>query len=81
MYAIELVPDFVKQVEALHPKRFKQIYLRVFALQTNPRPPDCVMIDPETYLVRVGPYAITYRIDDSLRRIRVFLLREQDEER
>ncbi len=76
MYAIELAPEFAEQASAMHPKRYKQIHLRIFALQINPRPPDCTMLNPEMYLVRVGPYTITYTIDDSERRIRVFLLEE-----
>ena len=79
MYAIELTPEFAQQTTTLHPKRFKQIHLRIFTLQMNPRPPDCVMLDPERYLVHVGPYAIVYRIDDSQNRIRVFLLVEKEE--
>ena len=77
MYAIELADEFVKQVIAMHPKRYKQIHLRIFALQINPRPPDCVMLDPQTYRVSVGPYSITYETDDTRRRVRVFLLEER----
>ncbi len=77
MYAIELAPEFAAQVSAMHPKRYKQIHLRIFALQINPRPPDCTLLDLETYLVRVGPYTITYMIDDAHRRVRVFLLEER----
>ena len=77
MYAIELAPDFAKQVMEMHPKRYKQIHLRIFALQINPRPPDCVLLDSDTYLVRVGPYTITYSVDDSRGRVRVFLLEER----
>ncbi len=79
MYTIELTPGFAQQVAALHPKRFKQIHLRIFTLQMNPRPPDCVMLDAERYLVRVGPYTIVYRVDDSQNRIRVLLLVEKEE--
>lgn len=77
MYAIELAPEFAKQVLELHPKRFKQIHLRVFALQTNPRPPESVMLDPERYLVQAGPYVIAYRIDDAQQRICVLWLEER----
>lgn len=77
MYAIEVVPEVERQIDALHPKRFKQVYLRILALQQSPRPPDSVLLNVETYLVRVGPYAITYEIDDSLQRIRVLLFEEQ----
>ncbi len=79
MYAIELEPEFAKQATALHPKRYKQVHLRIYALQINPRPPDSVLIDPDTYRVQVGPYTITYEVDDSRHRVRVFLLEESDE--
>ena len=80
MYAVEVIPEVSNQI-ALHPKRFKQIALRIFALQMNPRPPDCVLVDIETYRVRIGPYTITYEVDASRQRVRVFLLEEQDEEK
>jgi mRNA-degrading endonuclease RelE of RelBE toxin-antitoxin system len=76
MYAIELAIEFERQAAQLHPKRYKQIHQRIFALQTNPRPPDSVMLDPERYLVRVGSYTVAYWIDDSQRRVGVFLLEE-----
>jgi mRNA-degrading endonuclease RelE of RelBE toxin-antitoxin system len=80
MYAIELAPEFSEQSESLHPKRFKQIHLRIYALQVNPRPPDSLLLDEETYLVRVGPYVLTYKIDDVLRRIRFIYLEQMQEE-
>lgn len=80
MYAIELATELARQLEAMHPKRYKQVHLRIFALQLNPRPPDCVMLDPRTYRVGVGPYTLTYEVDDRRRRIRVFLLDERIDE-
>ncbi|MDE3089557.1 MAG: hypothetical protein KGJ80_09290 [Chloroflexota bacterium] len=80
MYAIELAAEFAQQIESLHPKRYRQISLRIFALQTNPRPPESIMLEPDRYLVRVGSYQIAYRIDDTERRIRVLLLEEHEEE-
>lgn len=79
MYAIELEPEFSTQANVLHPKRYKQIHLRIYSLQLNPRPSDCVLIDPDTYRVGVGPYIITYEVDDSRQRVRVFLLEESKE--
>ncbi len=76
MYAIELAQEFARQIDDLHPKRFKQISLRVFALQANPRPPDSVMLDAETYIVRVGPYTILYQVDDSRRVVRPLSVEE-----
>jgi mRNA-degrading endonuclease RelE of RelBE toxin-antitoxin system len=79
MYAIEVIPEVSSQIETLHPKRFRQVAMRIFALQMNPRPPDCTLVDIETYRVRIGPYAITYAIDDSRQRVQVFLLEEEED--
>jgi mRNA-degrading endonuclease RelE of RelBE toxin-antitoxin system len=80
VYAIEVVPESVSQIRSMHPKRFKQVQLRILTLQTDPRPPDGVLLDVETYLVRVGPYKITYKIDDLQQRVRVFLIEEETKE-
>jgi mRNA-degrading endonuclease RelE of RelBE toxin-antitoxin system len=80
MYAIEIAPEFSNQTEHLHPKRFKAIHLQIFALQKNPRPPDSVMMDPERYFIRVGPYKIAYTIDDGRRRVKVYALEEKKDE-
>lgn len=80
MYAIEEGAEFRRQVFELHPKRFKQVYLRISGLQLNPRPPDAQMLEVNIYRVRVGPYRISYEVDDKLRRVRVFLLEELGEE-
>lgn len=80
MYAIELGLEFQMQLEDLHPKRYKQISLHVFHLQRNPRPPDAQMLEANIYRVRVGPYRISYEIDDKRRRVRVFLLEEVESE-
>jgi len=76
MYAFEITNEFEAAAAPLHPKRFKQVHLRIFALMQNPRPPDAQMLDENVYRVRVGPYRISYEIDDKQRRVRVFLLEE-----
>ena len=80
MYAIELSSAFQTQLEALHPKRYKQITLRIFRMQENPHPPDAQMLEINIYRVRVGPYRITYEIDDRQRHVLVFLLEEMEGE-
>lgn len=45
----------------------------------NPRPPDSEMLRVNIYRVRMGPYRVTYEIDDTRRRVRVFLLEEMTE--
>ncbi len=76
MYAIELSSEFSKQAAALHPRRFKLVHLRIFALQANPRPPDCVLIDAQTCIVREGPYTIVYEVDDSRQVVRPLSIEE-----
>lgn len=80
MYALEITAEFSAVATPLHPKRYKQVHLRVFALMRNPRPPDSEMLQANTHRVRVGPYRVTYEIDDTRHRVRVFLLEELTEE-
>lgn len=80
MYAIELAAEFRARIDQLHPKRYKQVYLRVFTLQENPVPPDAEVLDAHTYRIHVGPYRISYEIDDAQHRVRVFLLEEKERE-
>ncbi len=79
MYALEIASDFGRYITTLHPKRFKQVYLKVFSLQSNPRPPDCEMVDPEIYRVWAGPYRMTYRIDDQQRRILMLIIEKKNQ--
>lgn len=57
MYAFEITDEFGAVAAPLHPKRFKLIHLRIFALMQNPRPPDAELLEVNTYRVRVGPTA------------------------
>lgn len=59
MYAFEITAEFEAAAKPMHPKRFKQIHLRIFALMQNPRPPDAEMLEANMYRVRVGPYRVT----------------------
>ncbi len=77
MYSIEVNRDVEAQLVEFHPKRFRQVVLRLYALQQNQRPPDCTLLDAETCRGSVGPYRILYHVDDSARRIRVIAIREQ----
>jgi len=74
MDAIELAPEFSSRADDLHPKRYKQVVPHIFALQQNPRAPMAIIVDAETYYLYVGLYAITYKIDDAQRRVRVLWL-------
>jgi mRNA-degrading endonuclease RelE of RelBE toxin-antitoxin system len=76
MYAIEITDEFRSVADPLHPKRFKQVHLRILALMQNPRPPDSELLEANLYRIRSGLYRLTYEIDDGRRRVRVFLLEE-----
>ena len=76
MYSVEMDRDVVAQLVEFHPKRFKQIVLRIYVLQQTPRPPDCAILDAETCRVGVGPYRILYHINDSAQRIRIISIKE-----
>ncbi len=78
MYALEITEAFSKQADLLHPKRYKQVHMRILALQRNPRPPNAVMMEPDIYRIHVGPYTVSYRVDDDRGRIIVFLLEENE---
>lgn len=80
MYALEITDEYRAVAAPLHPKRYKQVNQKIFELMQNPRPPDAQMLEVNVYRVRVGPYRITYEIDDKQRRVRVFLLEEIEEE-
>lgn len=79
MYAFEITDEFRAIAEMLDSEYFKQVFLRFYVLQQNPRPPDAQMLEVNTCRVRVGPYRISYEIDEARRRVRVFLLEEVGE--
>ncbi|MBM3130034.1 MAG: type II toxin-antitoxin system RelE/ParE family toxin [Chloroflexi bacterium] len=78
MYSIQVAQDVERQLTDLHPRRFRQVVLRLYALQHNPRPPDSVILDVETCRVSVGPYRILYQVNDSTRRVQIIAIREQE---
>ncbi len=76
MYRL-LVDKAVLQ-EMSDPKRYtakiyRQIALKIFSLQLNPRPQDCKPVG-DGYRVDTGEYRILYRIDDQKREVRVYLV-------
>lgn len=77
MYSVQVNSDVEAQLADLPPKRFKQIVLRLYSLQHNPRPPDGTVLDAVTCRVHVGPYRILYHVDDAARHIQVVAIKEQ----
>jgi mRNA interferase RelE/StbE len=62
----------VKALDALPQKVFKQVVLKLFALQGNPKPQDCKKLKgyPNGYRVDQGKYRILYTIEEN--EVRVF---------
>lgn len=62
-------------------KIYRQLALKIFSLQLNPRPPDSKKIGQDRYRVDSGEYRILYRIDDREKTVKVFLVgRRGDDE-
>jgi mRNA interferase RelE/StbE len=55
------------------PKVYRQLTLKIFTLQLNPRPPDSKKIG-EGYRVDVGEYRIYYEVDDQARVVAVYVI-------
>jgi len=51
----------------------RQITLKIFSLQANPRPPDCKRVGIG-YRVDVGEHRILYTVDDEAKVVRVELV-------
>lgn len=54
-------------------KIYRQIALKIFALQLNPRPQDCKPVG-DGYRVDTGEYRILYKIDGQKQEVRVYLV-------
>lgn len=55
-------------------KIYRQLALKMFSLQLNPRPPDSKKIGQDRYRVDSGEYRILYSVDDREKMVKVFLV-------
>lgn len=83
MYSIfleERVLKVLRNVKRYPAKVHRQITLKIFLLQANPRPPDCKKVGIG-YRVDMGEHRILYTVDDEERIVRVELVgpRNDDE--
>lgn len=71
-YAIRVGKPVLKLLKALPNKEFKQIALKILALQSEPRPQDCKPLKgyPGGYRVTAGEYRILYTIEEQ--EVRIF---------
>jgi mRNA interferase RelE/StbE len=65
--------DVLKDVKRYPAKVHRQIAVKIFSLQFDPRPPDCKRIGIG-YRVDVGEHRIFYTVDDEERLVRVELV-------
>lgn len=65
--------DLLKDVKHYPAKVHRQITVKIFSLQFDPRPPDCKQIGIG-YRVDVGEHRIFYTVDDQERLVRVELV-------
>ena len=76
MYSIlleERVLKILRNVKRYPAKVHRQITLKIFLLQVNPRPPDCKKVGVG-YRVDIGEHRILYTVDDAERIVRVELV-------
>lgn len=67
------VLDVLRDVKSYPAKVHRQIAIKIFALQFDPRPPDCKRIGIG-YRVDVGEHRVFYTVDDQERLVRVELV-------
>jgi mRNA-degrading endonuclease RelE of RelBE toxin-antitoxin system len=76
MYSLRLeerVLNILSNVKAVPAKVHRQITVKIFWLQVNPRPPDCKRIGIG-YCMDVGEYRILYTVDDEIGLVSVELV-------
>ncbi len=71
-YTVSIGKQALKALKNLPNKEFKQIALKIFSLQSNPKPQDCQPLKgyPGGYRVTQGEYRILYTIEKQ--EVRVF---------
>ena len=75
-YSLQVDTKVAKAILDYQPKVFKQVVMKIFSLQSNPRPQDCKkLVGYEGgYRVDSGEFRILYTIDDSKKLVTVFLV-------
>jgi mRNA interferase RelE/StbE len=80
-YTLEFRPSARKAIDALPNDVFRRMKLKIDALATRPRPPQCVKLTghPSLYRLRVGNWRIIYAVDDDRRFITVTIVAHRRE--
>jgi len=78
-YRIEYITSVKKSFRNLSHDAQKQVGADIEALAENPRPHGCVKLEAEDGLwrIRSGDYRIVYEINDALRLITIFRIRNR----
>jgi mRNA interferase RelE/StbE len=79
-YLLRVEKPAVKALDTLPQKAFKQVFLKLFALQGNPKPQDCKKPKgyPNGYRVDQGEYRILYTLEE--REVRVFRIGKRNDD-
>ena len=79
-YKLDVTKEVLEFVEALDPKRFKQVFNKTLSLLENPYPNDSKkLMGYEYYRADIGEYRIIYRVDKDTVRIALIGKRNDDE--
>lgn len=75
-YSLQVDTKVAKEIVEYQPKVFKQVVMKIFSLQSNPRPQDGKKLAGYEGGFRVdsGEFRILYMIDDSKKLVTVFLV-------
>ncbi|MBM3238487.1 type II toxin-antitoxin system RelE/ParE family toxin [Candidatus Poribacteria bacterium] len=79
MYSLQIMPQAIESMELLPGKQLRQIVMKIFSLQDNPRPPDCKKIG-KGHRVDSGEYRIFYVIDDAKRLITIWVVGKRNDD-
>ena len=79
MYNLQVMPQARSDMEPLPHKHLRQIVMKVFSLQDNPRPPDSKKLG-RGYRVDSGEYRILYIIDDAKQLVTIWLVGKRNDD-
>jgi mRNA interferase RelE/StbE len=76
---MQIMPQAIESMEPLPGKHLRQIVMKIFSLQDNPRPPDCKKVG-KGYRVDSGEYRIFYVIDDAKQLITIWIVGKRNDD-
>lgn len=80
MYSIKIITQAQKDLDALRGKTFERIEKGICGLSANPRPLGAIKLTKEEgYRLRIGNYRILYRIDDKLKEVIIYRVKQRKE--